>query len=89
MVKNNKLKKKAIVGVVISDKMDKSVTIGWETRKRHPIYKKFVKQNNKLKAHDEKNAAKMGDLVRVIETRPISKDKNWKVVEIIEKHKQL
>ncbi len=89
MAKKSNSNKKTIIGVVKSDKMDKSVTVEWETRKRHPIYKKFVRRSNKIKAHDEKNEAKTGDLVKIIETKPISKDKKWKVVQIIERNKQL
>ncbi|MFH1394529.1 MAG: 30S ribosomal protein S17 [Candidatus Omnitrophota bacterium] len=74
-----------IIGTVISDKMDKTVTIELKTRKRHPLYKKFVKQHMKIKAHDEKNEVTVGDLVKIVETRPISKDKCWKVTEILKK----
>jgi small subunit ribosomal protein S17 len=77
--------KKTIVGTVVSDKMDKTVTVLWETRKKHRLYKKFVKERTKIKAHDEKNEAEKGDLVKVIESRPMSKDKAWRVVEILEK----
>ncbi|MGB2601906.1 MAG: 30S ribosomal protein S17 [Candidatus Omnitrophota bacterium] len=77
--------KKTIVGTVVSDKMDKTVTVQWETRKKHRLYKKFVKERTKIKAHDEKNEAEKGDLVKVIESRPMSKDKAWRVVEILEK----
>lgn len=89
MSKKSNANKKTIIGIVKSDKMDKSVTVEWETRKRHPIYKKFVRRSNKIKAHNEKNEAKTGDLVKITETRPISKDKKWKVVQIIERYKQL
>ena len=81
----SKPNKKTIIGTVVSDKMDKTVTIEIETRKRHPIYKKFVKKHTKIKAHDEKNEAAMGDLVKVIETRPISKEKTWRIAEILER----
>ena len=81
-------KKKTVIGTVVSDKMDKTVTIRWETRKRHPLYKKFVKEHMKIKAHDGKNEASIGDLVKVVETRPVSRDKCWRVVEIIEKAKR-
>ncbi|MFH1877922.1 MAG: 30S ribosomal protein S17 [Candidatus Omnitrophota bacterium] len=77
--------KKVITGRVISDKMDKTVTVLWETKKRHRLYKKFVKDYTKIKAHDEKNEASNGDLVKVKECRPISKEKKWRLVEIIEK----
>ena len=84
-MKMSKPNKKTIIGTVVSDKMDKTVTIEIETRKRHPIYKKFVKKHTKIKAHDEKNEAVMGDLVKVIETRPISKEKTWRIAEILER----
>lgn len=77
--------KKTLIGTVTSDKMDKTVVIEREIRKRHPIYKKFVKKYVKLKAHDEKNEASKGDVVKIMETRPISKGKAWRVVGIIEK----
>lgn len=78
-------KKKTLIGTVVSDKMDKAVTLQLEERKRHPLYKKFVTRHKKLKARDSKNEATVGDVVRVIETRPLAKEINWKVVEIIEK----
>ena len=84
-MKGSKPNKKTIVGTVVSDKMEKTVTILWETRKMHPIYKKFVKGHKRIKAHDDKSEAAMGDLVRIEETRPISKDKKFKVVEVLEK----
>ena len=84
-MKGSKPNKKTVTGVVVSDKMDKTVTVELEIRKRHPIYKKFVKSHKKLKAHDEKNEVAKGDVVKVMECRPISKDKTWRVVEIIEK----
>ena len=84
-MKQGKPNKRTIVGTVVSDKMDKTVTIKWETRKKHPLYKKFVKRQIKIKAHDEKNEASTGDTVKVIECRPISKEKNWRIVEIVEK----
>ncbi|MBD3296830.1 MAG: 30S ribosomal protein S17 [Candidatus Omnitrophica bacterium] len=77
--------KKSIIGTVVSDKMDKTVTISWETRKRHPLYKKFVKSHRKIKAHDEKNQASMGDLVKIQQTRPVSKEKSFRIIEILEK----
>ena len=80
--------KKTIVGTVVSDKTDKTITVLWETRKMHPIYKKFVKRHKKITAHDEKNEAGAGDLVKVIETRPISKTKIWRLVKVIEKAEQ-
>ena len=84
-MKGSKPNKKTVIGTVVSDKMDKTITIRWETRKRHPLYKKFVKKQTKIKAHDAKNEASIGDVVKVIETRPVSKDKCWRVIEILEK----
>jgi small subunit ribosomal protein S17 len=84
-VKSQKPLKRTIVGTVISDKMDKTVTVLWETRKRHPIYKKFVRGHKKVKAHDEKNEASVGDLIKVQEIRPVSKEKTWLVKEILQK----
>lgn len=74
-------------GVVVSDKMDKTVVVMETKMVLHPLYKKRVKQSNKYKAHDENNTCKVGDKVRVMETRPLAKTKNWRVVEIIEKAK--
>ena len=75
------------VGKVVSDKMDKTIVVMIETRVPHPLYKKIVKRTYKLKAHDENNDCSSGDTVRVMETRPLSKDKRWRLVEIIEKAK--
>ena len=77
--------RKVMVGTVVSDKMDKTVVVAVETSIRHKVYKKTVKRTYKLKAHDEENACKVGDKVKVMETRPLSKDKRWRVVEIVEK----
>lgn len=77
--------KKSIVGTVVSDKMDKTVTVEREVHKKHPIYKKSIKRHARIKAHDEKNEAAVGDVVRIVESRPISKTKSWRVVEILEK----
>ena len=74
-------------GVVVSDKMDKTIVVEIKTRVRHPLYGKIMNQTNKLKAHDEKNECGIGDRVRVMETRPLSRDKRWRLVEIIEKAK--
>ena len=79
--------RKERVGLVISDKMDKTVVVAITERVKHPLYKKIVSRTKKLKAHDENNACGIGDKVRVAETRPLSKDKCWRVVEIIEKAK--
>jgi len=83
----NKSGKKEFIGVVKSDKMDKTIVVSIETLTLHPLYKKYVKKVKKVKAHDEKQDAKMGDRVRVIECRPISREKSWKLVEIIERAK--
>ena len=74
-------------GVVVSDKMDKTIVVAITTRVRHPLYGKIVKRTTKLKAHDEENACGIGDTVRLMETRPLSREKRWRVVEIIEKAK--
>ena len=79
--------RKTRVGRVVSDKMDKTIVVAIEDNVKHPLYKKIVKKTVKLKAHDEANAAGVGDRVLVMETRPISKDKRWRLVEIIEKAK--
>ena len=79
--------RKTRVGKVVSDKMDKTVVVIVEDRVAHPRYKKIVKRTYKLKAHDELNQCGVGDRVRVMETRPLSKDKRWRVVEIVEKAK--
>ena len=79
--------RKARVGMVVSDKMDKTIVVAIEDRVQHPLYKKIMKTTYKLKAHDENNEAGVGDRVRVMETRPLSRDKRWRLVEIIEKAK--
>ena len=79
--------RKTMVGKIVSDKMDKTVVVAIEDSVKHPLYNKIVKRTYKLKAHDEKNECKIGDKVRVMETRPLSKDKRWRLVEIIEKAK--
>jgi small subunit ribosomal protein S17 len=79
--------KKEFVGTVKSDKMDKTVVVAVETLTLHPLYKKYVKRVKKVKAHDEKNDAKSGDRVRVIECRPLSKEKHWKLAEVVERAK--
>ena len=80
-------RRKTRVGKVVSDKMDKTVVVAVEDRVPHPLYKKIIKRTYKLKAHDENNDCGVGDRVRVMETRPISKDKRWRLVDIIEKAK--
>jgi small subunit ribosomal protein S17 len=77
--------RKTRVGLVVSDKMMKTVVVSIERRVQHPVYGKMVRRTKKLKAHDEQNEAKTGDTVRIMETRPLSKDKRWRVVEIIER----
>ena len=77
--------RKTRTGKVISDKMDKTIVVAIEDHVRHPLYGKIVKRTYKLKAHDENNTCGIGDTVRVMETRPLSKDKRWRLVEIIEK----
>lgn len=77
--------RKTIIGKVVSDKMDKTITVAVETLVAHPIYKKRYKKTTKFKAHDENNECGVGDLVKIMETRPLSKDKRWRLVEIIEK----
>jgi len=79
--------KKSRVGVVSSTKMDKTISVVVERRVQHPIYGKFIKKTSKFLAHDEKNECTEGDLVKIIETRPLSKRKRWNLVEIIEKAK--
>ena len=79
--------RKSRVGKVVSNKMDKTIVVAIEGSKKHPLYKKIIKHTVKFKAHDEKNECGIGDRVRVMETRPLSKDKRWRVVEIIEKAK--
>ena len=79
--------RKTAVGKVVSDKMDKTIVVAIQDSVKHPLYKKIIKHTVKLKAHDEKNECKAGDRVRVMETRPLSKDKRWRLVEIIEKAK--
>jgi len=79
--------RKTEVGRVVSDKMDKTIVVAVEDSVKHPIYKKVVKRTIKLKAHDENNECSIGDRVRVMETRPLSKEKRWRLVKIIEKAK--
>ena len=79
--------RKTRVGKVVSDKMDKTVVVAIEDRVAHPLYKKIVGRTYKLKAHDENNTCNIGDTVKVMETRPLSKDKRWRLVEVIERAK--
>ena len=79
--------RKTRVGRVVSDKMDKTIVVVIEGRVKHPLYKKVVKRTYRLKAHDENNECRIGDTVKVMETRPLSKDKRWRLVEILERAK--
>ena len=79
--------RKARTGIVVSDKMDKTVVVAIKDNVKHPLYNKIIKRTVKLKAHDENNACGVGDKVSIMETRPLSKDKRWRVAEIIEKAK--
>lgn len=78
-------RRKTRIGLVVSDKMDKTAVVAIERRVPHPVYGKMVKRTRRLKAHDERNEARAGDTVRIMETRPLSKDKRWRVVEIVER----
>jgi small subunit ribosomal protein S17 len=84
MERNNRKERK---GVVVSDKQDKTITVAVERRTQHPKYKRVVKKTKKYKAHDEENVCSEGDIVRIMETRPLSKTKRWRLIEIIEKAK--
>ena len=79
--------RKERIGVVVSNKMDKSIVVAIERREKHPIYGKFIKKTDRFMAHDEKNECNIGDTVRIMETRPMSKNKCWRLVEIIERAK--
>ena len=79
--------RKTRVGIVVSDKMDKTIVVAIEDKVKHPLYKKIVKNTGKFKAHDENNEAGIGDRGEIMETRPLSKDKNWRLVKIVEKAK--
>lgn len=85
----NRGNRKVRLGTVTSDKMEKTITVSVETVKRHPLYKKTIKTSKKYKVHDENNEAKIGDVVKIMETRPLSKDKRWRLVEIVQKAKTL
>ena len=87
MNENTRAFRKTRVGQVVSDKMDKTIVVAIETNVQHKLYHKIIKRTYKLKAHDEQNAAGIGDTVKVMECRPLSKDKRWRLVEIIEKAK--
>ena len=79
--------RKTRVGIVASDKMDKTIVVAIRDSVKHPLYKKIIKRTVRFKAHDENNEAKVGDTVMIMETRPLSKDKNWRLVKIVEKAK--
>ena len=79
--------RKERIGVVLSNKMEKSILVAVERKVKHPIYGKFVKTTSKFMAHDEKNECQIGDIVKIMETRPLSKNKNWRLTEILEKAK--
>jgi len=76
-------------GRVVSDKMDKTVVVAVESRVRHPLYQRTIRQTKKFKAHDEENSCRVGDTVRIMETRPLSKEKRWRVIEILERAEQI
>ncbi|NNC85238.1 MAG: 30S ribosomal protein S17 [Bacteroidia bacterium] len=79
--------RKEKIGIVTSNKMDKSISVSVEMKVKHPMYGKFIKKSSKFMAHDEKNECTIGDRVRIMETKPLSKSKNWRLVEVIEKAK--
>ena len=87
METNKRNSRKERVGLVVSDKMEKSITVAIERQVKHPIYGKFIKKTTKLMAHDEANDANKGDTVRIMETRPVSKNKRWRLVEVLERAK--
>lgn len=84
MEKNTRGDRKVRIGTVVSDKMDKTVVFQVERKTQHPIYKRVIKRTKRFKAHDENNKCRVGDKIKVMETRPLSKDKRWRVIEIIE-----
>jgi small subunit ribosomal protein S17 len=86
-VEETRGRRKTRVGKVVSDKMDKTIVVAIADNKKHPLYNKVVKTTYKLKAHDEENTCKIGDTVKVAETRPLSKDKRWRLVEVVERAK--
>jgi len=87
MSETNRAFRKTRIGIVVSDKMDKTIVVAIETSVQHQLYNKIIKRTYKLKAHDEKNECGIGDTVKVMECRPLSKDKRWRLVEILEKAK--
>ena len=86
-MENTRNLRKTRVGVVVSNKMDKTVVVALKDNVRHPLYKKIIKRTIKLKAHDEENTCNVGDKVKIMETRPLSKDKRWRLVEVLERTK--
>ncbi|MCH5200520.1 MAG: 30S ribosomal protein S17 [Oscillospiraceae bacterium] len=86
-MENTRNLRKTRVGVVTSNKMDKTIVVAIKDNVRHPLYKKIIKRTIKLKAHDEENTCNVGDKVKIMETRPLSKDKRWRLVEVLEKSK--
>lgn len=86
-MENTRNLRKERIGVVVSNKMEKSITIAVESKVKHPMYGKFIKKTSKFMAHDEKNDCNIGDTVKIMETRPLSKNKNWRLVEVIERVK--
>ena len=87
MIMESRNLRKQKIGVVVSDKMDRTISVQVERRLMHPLYGKFVKRSKKFMAHDEENTCKIGDKVRIMETRPLSKNKSWRLVEVLERAK--
>ncbi|OGV95420.1 MAG: 30S ribosomal protein S17 [Nitrospinae bacterium RIFCSPLOWO2_02_FULL_39_110] len=85
---DERLNRKIRTGTVISDKMDKTVVVKVERFVKHPVYKKIIRRSNKFKVHDEKNECSVGDKIKIIETRPLSKEKRWRLLEIVERANQ-
>lgn len=81
--------RKVLTGKVVSDKMDKTVVVAVETLVRHPLYQRIIRRTKKFKAHDEQNSCRIGDKVKMMETRPLSKEKRWRIIEILEKAEQI
>ncbi|MDO7788916.1 30S ribosomal protein S17 [Desulforamulus aquiferis] len=89
MVEEKRNLRKVRQGKVVSDKMEKTIVVAVEDRVRHPLYQRTIRQTKKFKAHDEENSCRKGDIVRIMETRPLSKDKRWRVIEILERAEQI
>ncbi len=89
MVEEQRNLRKVRQGKVVSDKMDKTIVVAVEDRVRHPLYKRTIRQTKKFKAHDEENSCRIGDIVRIMETRPLSKEKRWRLIEILERAEQI